>query len=258
MKVTAFFAHPDDETMLVGGVLALLAMNGAKIHYLCATRGEGGEAGDPPICERDQLGDVREKEMTCAVHALGGGTLEFLDYKDPLVGEGDELFAYTDDLSGLSERAAEFINRYSPEAVITHGSGGEYGHPAHIITHQAARNVVQRLNAVRQDKDPIRLYTVQAAFQGHPKPRLANEGEPAHLVLDVQSVLERKIQAALCHRSQHALFVRRASRDAGRIVTVPEVITALESLHRALPDQAELQEDSLFNLLKPWEKSLDR
>ena len=43
MNILAFFAHPDDETMLAGGALALLAQNGAQVHYLCATRGEGGE-----------------------------------------------------------------------------------------------------------------------------------------------------------------------------------------------------------------------
>ena len=46
MNILAFFAHPDDETMLCGGTLALLAQNGASVHYLCATRGEGGELGE--------------------------------------------------------------------------------------------------------------------------------------------------------------------------------------------------------------------
>jgi LmbE family N-acetylglucosaminyl deacetylase len=47
MKVLAFFAHPDDETMLCGGTLALLSKAGIEIHLVCATRGEGGECGEP-------------------------------------------------------------------------------------------------------------------------------------------------------------------------------------------------------------------
>ena len=47
MNVLAFFAHPDDETMLIGGTLAILAQNGVRVHYVCATRGEGGEVGRP-------------------------------------------------------------------------------------------------------------------------------------------------------------------------------------------------------------------
>lgn len=50
MNLLAFFAHPDDETMLIGGTLALLSQAGFDVHYLCATRGEGGELGEPLIC----------------------------------------------------------------------------------------------------------------------------------------------------------------------------------------------------------------
>ncbi len=49
MNILAFFAHPDDETMLCGGTLALLARAGARVHLLIATRGEGGENGEPPV-----------------------------------------------------------------------------------------------------------------------------------------------------------------------------------------------------------------
>jgi N-acetylglucosamine malate deacetylase 2 len=254
MKIMAFFAHPDDETMLAGGILTLLALNGASLYYLIATRGEGGEAGEPPLCERAELGEVREKEMACAVQALGGGTLDFLGYRDPVVGEENQLFAYTDDAAGLKETVSEYIRRYSIEAVITHGSGGEYGHPAHIITHQAARNAVTELNAANKMRNAIRLYSVQAAFDDHPKPRLANINEPAHIVLDIQPVFERKVLAALCHRTQHALFVRRASKAAGRTLLVREVITGLESLHRVRPEFNESSEDPLFNLLQSWSR----
>jgi N-acetylglucosamine malate deacetylase 2 len=257
MRVLAFFAHPDDETMLAGGLLALLALQGARLHYLCATRGEGGEAGEPPVCERQQLGEVREKEMECAVETLGGAILEFLDYQDPLVGEENQLFAYTQDQEGVKRRVKDFILRYGIEAVITHGAGGEYGHPAHIISHEAARKTVETLNDGLPEADAIRLYSVQAAFKDHPKPRLANQDEPAHLVLDVTGVFDRKVAAALCHRSQHALFVRRASKDAGRSLTVPEVITPLESLHRVLPSGEGLVEDPLFQMLQPWKRSFE-
>ena len=63
MNILAFFAHPDDETMLTGGTLALLAKRGANIHYVCATRGEGGEIGEPPVTTIQELGETREKEQ---------------------------------------------------------------------------------------------------------------------------------------------------------------------------------------------------
>jgi LmbE family N-acetylglucosaminyl deacetylase len=247
MKILAFFAHPDDETMLAGGTLALLAQSGAEVHYLCATRGEGGEAGEPPVCEIEELGRVRAKEMACAVQSLGGRSLAFLDYIDPRVGPGEELYAYTDDLAQLAEEVGEAIRRLEIDALLTHGVNGEYGHPAHKLTHQAALKAVQT-SGVQQ---PL-FYTVSAFFPEHPRPRLANQDNPAHLILDVSPCLTQKTEAALCHRSQHALFVRRSSQEAGRRLSVPEVIQRLESLHRLSPAVNGRLDDELAMRLSAW------
>lgn len=247
MNLLACFAHPDDETMLVGGTLALLAEAGWNVHYLCATRGEGGELGEPALCARSELGEVREQELVCAVQALGGRSLTFLGYTDPSIGPGEELYAYTDNLTMLAGQVAASIRQFDPVAVITHGSNGEYGHPAHVLTYQAARLAVESLGATA----PL-LYSVAADFPGHPRPRLANQNDPAHLVIDISPALPRKEKAALCHRTQHALFVRRSSQEAGRRLSVPEVLLRLESLHRHLPPVQEPPRDSLAEALAPW------
>lgn len=254
MNILAFFAHPDDETMLAGGCLALLNRGGAAVHYLCATRGEGGEVGEPPICEPDELGEVREKEMVCAVQALGGRSLTFLGYTDPRVGPEEELYPYTENLTMLSGQVAASMRQFEPDVVITHGSNGEYGHPAHVITHQAAAIAVRSFG----DEAPL-LYTAAAIFEGHPKPRLANKDDLAHLVLDITLALPQKEQAALCHRTQHALFVRRASKEADRKVSVPEVIMRLEGLHRVHPlvKDSEPVADQFMDVLSPWAANLD-
>jgi hypothetical protein len=96
------------------------------------------------------------------------------------------------------------------------------------------------------------LYTVGASFPEHPRPRLSNKDDPADLVLDVSAVVPAKTQAALCHRTQHALFVRRPSLEASRQLTVPEVILSVESLHRAYPPADSDLDNPLIMLLKPW------
>lgn len=244
MNILAVFAHPDDETMLCGGTLALLAMQGAHVHFLCATRGEGGDTGEPSLSSREDLGKVREAEMRCAAEALGCAGLEFLDYIDPTVGEGDQLFAFSDDLQKVASQIVDSIQSHSIQAVITHGSSGEYGHPAHRLVHQAVRLAFSILG-----EDAPLLYTVQASFADHPKPRLMNKDDPADFIIDIHPVLERKIQAALCHRTQHALFIRRASIQAGHPLTVPEVIISIESLHRAHPPVNGRLDDELARLL---------
>lgn len=247
MIVLTIIAHPDDETMLSGGALALLAHTGNEVHYLCATRGEGGEVGEPPVCARRELGTIREQEMRCAVQALGGAGVEFLDYVDPLVGKNEELHPYTDDFEGLVAKIIKHIQLLRPGAILTHGSNGEYGHPAHQLTHQATSEAIKLLG----DDAPL-LYTFSAAFQDHPRPRLTNDNDPAHIILDIAPVLEQKAAAALCHKSQNALFVRRSSKRAGRQLTVPEVIMKLEGLHRAYPPVNGTPEDAVAKKLKPW------
>ncbi len=244
--ILTIFAHPDDETMLIGGTLRLLAEQGCAVHYVCATRGEGGETGEPPICKQEDLGTVREGELVCAVQALGGRSLTFLGYVDPLVGPDNALYPYTDDLTTLSGQIAASIRQFRPAALITHGSSGEYGHPAHVLTWQAAFIAVQSLGA-----EAPALYCVSGMWKGHPRPRIANQDQEAHFVLDIAPVMEHKIRAAMCHKSQHALFTRRTSQGAGRPLSVAEAVGSfsVESLHRALPADGPL-DDPLAQLLR--------
>lgn len=245
LHLLAFFAHPDDETILAGGTLAALAEQGVQVHYLCATRGEGGEVGEPALCTIEALGDVREQELVCAVGALRGRSLTFLGHTDPRVGPDNELFPFTDNLVHLAGQLVASLKQFEIHAVITHGSNGEYGHPAHVLCHQA---MVTALLSLPEEARPV-MYTASASFPEHPYPRLTNENDPAHFILDVTPVLAKKTNAALCHRTQHALFVRRRSEQAGRPLTVPETMIPIEGFHRLLPAWAGEADDPLAELL---------
>ena len=250
MKILVFVAHPDDETIFTGGTLILLARVGFQVHYLVATRGEGGEMGEPQLCERDDLGQLREKEMRCALRALGGTSVSFLNYVDPIVGADDQLFSYTDDVDRLTQQLVEHIQALGPAAFISHGSNGEYGHPAHRVSNNAARQAIEALG----DVAPL-FYTFSATFNDHPRPRLVNNNDTAHIILDISSAHNQKTQAALCHRTQNALFVRRSSKRAGRPLTVSEVLADVESMHRVYPPVNNgAVDDFIARALKPWLK----
>jgi N-acetylglucosamine malate deacetylase 2 len=229
VNILAFFAHPDDETMLCGATLALAARK-ANLSLLCATRGEGGETGEPPLCTRETLGAMRTEELRCAARVLGAVSLDFLPYIDPTVGADNTLYPFATDEDLLARQVAEAIRRVNAQVLISHGADGEYGHPAHKLCHRASFRAINLLGA----EAPC-FFTSQSIFPTHPNPRLANKSEPAHLVLDLEPMRNKKLEAALCHRTQHALFVRNASREAGRTLTVPEIITVLESVHRIFP-----------------------
>jgi LmbE family N-acetylglucosaminyl deacetylase len=241
-------AHPDDETILCGGTLALLARRGVAVHVVCLTRGEGGEMGEPRLCEREQLGAVREQELVCAVGKLGGRSLTFLGYVDPAIGPGDELRAPEHDLTMLSGQIVSSVRQFAAEVVLTHGSAGEYGHPAHRLVHNAALTAAASLGS----SAPI-VYSFAASYPAHPYPRLANASDPADLVLDVSEALDAKEAAAGCHRTQQALFVRRRSEAAGRPLTIREVLLREESLRRQWPVEVPpAGADPLPGWLAPW------
>lgn len=54
-----FGAHPDDEAFGVGGTLAKYAAGGFKVYYVCATRGEAGEAAPEYLKGYTTMGDMR-------------------------------------------------------------------------------------------------------------------------------------------------------------------------------------------------------
>jgi len=43
MNVLLFVAHPDDEMVFAGGLIALMTARAASVHLVAATCGEGGE-----------------------------------------------------------------------------------------------------------------------------------------------------------------------------------------------------------------------
>ncbi len=250
MKILTIFAHPDDETIFSGGTMVLLNRAGAQIHFLCATRGEGGELGEPAVSSRKDIHIYRERELIQAIEALGGGSLSFLGYLDPLIGESDQLYPYTENFDGLAGKITRGIQEIQPDAIITHGSNGEYGHPGHILTNMAVRAAVEQL-----EKDAPLLYTFSAIFPDHPRTRQANSADPAHLILDVSSAMAQKARAAYCHISQHALFLRRGSKQAGYRLTIPEILLSVESFHRVHPPLKGEPQDEFIQILSPWRRN---
>lgn len=225
LSVLTFFAHPDDETMFLGGTLAFLAERGAAVHYICATRGEGGEMGDPPICARADLGQVRERELRCAVAALKGSSLQFAGYQDPVVGPEGELYPFADDLEELALMLHQTITRINPEVILTHGAAGEYGHPGHIQAHKGLMLALSML----PDYSP-------AVYSPAYLSRDSGEYIPqADFLLDITPWHEMKVRAVFCHRSQHGLFLRHGTARAGKPITIPELVRSQEGLCRIIP-----------------------
>src|SRR5690349_21573282 len=181
LRLMAILAHPDDESLGVGGVLSKYSAEGIDVSLLTATRGERGRfhghrPGEPPHPGPDELGRIREGELREAARVLGVGDLALLDYKDQDLdrapaGEAIALIA-------------GHLRRVRPHVVVTFGPDGAYGHPDHIAISQfttaaivaaadagfrtpshadAAAHVVAKLYYIAWDERPWAAY--QEAFR---------------------------------------------------------------------------------------------
>jgi LmbE family N-acetylglucosaminyl deacetylase len=131
----AVFAHPDDESLGVGGTLAKYAAEGTDVFLVTATRGDAGRyrgirQGDPRHPGPPALATIREAELRAAATVLGVREVSLLDYRD---GQLDRV----DPAQAIATIAAH-VRRVRPDLIITFGPEGAYGHPDHIAISQFA------------------------------------------------------------------------------------------------------------------------
>lgn len=191
-SLLAVFAHPDDETFRCGGTLALLAQRGVRVHVLTATRGQAGSCGDPPLCGRDELPDVRQRELQSACAALGIEPPRLLDYQDGQLADADRGTIIAEILA--------VVDQVQPQVMLTFGEDGLSGHPDHIAIGQHAAE------AFRRADDVAALYTVAvpqslATTLGMKQVRAVPD-ETISLTVDVSRVWEQKVSAIHCHATQ--------------------------------------------------------
>ena len=232
-------AHPDDETITTGGVIARYLAEGAEVTVVTCTLGEEGEV----IGERwaglvadqaDQLGGYRVLELTSALAELGAGAPQFLGgagrWRDSgMAGTpaaaNPRAFVHADPAvaTGL---LADLIRRLRPHVVITYDEHGGYGHPDHIQAHEvtmaavsAAESVVDAASDAQAWRVPKVYLTV--AEEESLAAGLARLGEvpagwsvpaagelPSHrweeitTEIDISGVLERKVRALAAHATQ--------------------------------------------------------
>ena len=128
-SLLAVFAHPDDESIAAGGLLALCADLGARVSVLCVTHGELDQ-GDAP----GKLGLTRASELQAAAAGLG--------VTDPiLLPHADGMLPWTD-APALEADIRGAVDRLRPELVVTFGEDGLYWHPDHIAVHERTTAVI--------------------------------------------------------------------------------------------------------------------
>src|SRR3954454_796421 len=137
LRLMAILAHPDDESMAIGGTLARYAAEGADVTLITATLGQRGWPANPADYPgQDALGRRREGELLSAARVLGLSEVVTLDYID---GDLDQT-----DPEQIACDLVAHIRRVRPDVVLTWGPDGGYGHPDHIAIGEFATAAVIR------------------------------------------------------------------------------------------------------------------
>jgi len=152
LRLLAVHAHPDDETITMGGLLALCADRGIATSLICCTDGKVATIFDPEYAAneaeiRPRLHQIREQELREACDILGVSELHFLRYGDSGMSGTEtndlpEAF-WRADMDQAVRRVTEHIRRFRPQVVVTYDGNGGYGHPDHIQAHRVTLLAVE-------------------------------------------------------------------------------------------------------------------
>ncbi len=156
-------AHPDDEAISTGGVMAMAHEQDRRVVLVTATRGEVGEIHNmDEAASRPRLAEIRTEELRRAGKLLGVDRQVFLGYRDSgMVGTQDNQHPDSFHRAGLLQAAALLamvLREERPDVVVTYGADGLYGHPDHVKAHEVTVAALDLLDA--EGWQPAKAYFV--------------------------------------------------------------------------------------------------
>lgn len=210
------FAHPDDETFTSGITISKYAQEtDTQLHLICATRGQAGKAGNPPLCSPAELPRFRERELREACAILGMTSVEVWDYEDKGLNQVP--------VKELVENIQKAFAQYRPQVVVTFAPHGISGHPDHKAISAAVTQAVQTL----PDDSSVRklYYATRAQETGVDaiQPVFADPYEAITTIIKAPAYTSQVGRALRAHRTQH-LSVERVfpGVTSGDFTKVPD------------------------------------
>ncbi|GAC1590588.1 MAG: PIG-L family deacetylase [Acidimicrobiales bacterium] len=227
--LVCFHAHPDDEVLNTGGLIARSSDSGHRVVLVTATRGEHGEIAPGVLSEGEALAARREQEVAASAEILGVARHEFLGYVDSgMMGtppnEAPASF-WQADVEEAAGRLAAILTEEGADALTIYDDNGGYGHPDHIQVHRVGVRAAEiaGVRAVYQatmDQGRMRAGLERTAtderlpadspMKAMAREMLASEftfGVPGELItnrVDVAPWISRKRQALVAHATQIA------------------------------------------------------
>lgn len=133
--IIAVFAHADDETN-IAPLLSNYARKGYLVYLVVATNGNKGIKEHAGIPAGDSLAKTRKTELICTAQTLKIQPPIFLEFNDGTL-------ANSTSSADLSFLLLNLFEKIKPDAVITWGPEGGYGHTDHRMVHNIVSEIFQ-------------------------------------------------------------------------------------------------------------------
>jgi LmbE family N-acetylglucosaminyl deacetylase len=221
--LVCFHAHPDDESIATGGVMAKAAADGHRVVLVVATRGEHGEPQPGVLDDGQALWERRVFETHRSAEILGADRVDFLGYVDSgMMGEPTNDAPgcfWRADLDEAAGRLAAVLRDVDADVLTVYDSHGGYGHPDHIQVHRVGHRAaelagVSRVFEATMNRDDILRAMAEVPPDarselrdegGHEVSVADDFGTPEALIthaVDVSGFLYHKRRSMEAHASQ--------------------------------------------------------
>ncbi len=266
LTLMAVHAHPDDEAIGTGGILAKYADEGLRTVLVTCTNGELGDApgglkpGDEGHDE-DTVVALRRKELEASCAALGVSDLELLGYHDSGMqgwpqNDLPTAFWHTP-VNEAAGRLAALMRTYEPAVVVTYDDYGFYGHPDHIQAHRVTVAALEKWGAsvklyytalarsrLRGFREMLREegITVGPPEEVEADPNFGTADELITTVIDCSAVADKKYASLEAHASQseNIFFLQMGEELFARVMGSESFVRAVDHTGAPVP------EDDLF------------
>lgn len=259
-RILAAFAHPDDESFGLGGLIARYIDEGADFYLICTTNGDVGTIDPELLAGYESHAARRLAELDCASEKLGFKAVFKFGYRDSGMMGSEEnndpncsWAVWQNNPDELIRRTVEVIRQVRPQVVITFNKYGGYGHPDHIAIQRATKAAFdlagdptyiteglqpyrpQKLYYTSIPKFIIQFGILTTRLRGkNPRKlgrnndidivRIVEEAEPVHTRIDIAKYMQAWTEANACHESQ----------GGGRTSFIPRWLRRMMGLNQTL------------------------
>ncbi len=162
MKILYVFPHPDDESFGPAPAIAAQRRKGHEVYLLTLTKGEATKQRFRLGVSKEEMGEIRFKEMQCVSKVLDLSGMTVLDLPDSGLKEMDP--------AEIEQVIRDHVDEIQPDVLVTYAVHGISGFEDHLVSHAVVKSVycdMQREGKTYPKR--LALYTHFSEDQGEGK-----------------------------------------------------------------------------------------